>query len=198
MASAPIESPGGLSCGVPTEVKMDSATVTSLGWGPLRPLRPLHPSCTRSVGILGPGPLCFLFSVFPSRPLLLTPPGRPQTGRSKTLRPASSTLCTEKRVEKTHAPGELFAVPEVPSRSVHFLVRAHLRLLALLLGPRLHTRTVTAPHNAWRREPINRKRSTVSKSGAMRSAVRCLSDGPACQSGDTRGAARLGRFPVLQ
>jgi hypothetical protein len=69
---------------------MDSATVTSLGWGPLRPLRPLHPSCTRSVGILGPGPLCFLFSVFPSRPLLLTPPGRPQTGRSKTLRPGVS------------------------------------------------------------------------------------------------------------
>ena len=55
------------------------------GWGPLGPLRPLHPSCTRSVGILGLGPLCFLFFVFPSRPLPLTPPGRPLNGRSKTL-----------------------------------------------------------------------------------------------------------------
>ena len=32
MASAPIEPPGKLSCGVPTEVKMVSATVKSLGW----------------------------------------------------------------------------------------------------------------------------------------------------------------------
>ena len=39
------------------------------------------PLAARYVGILGPGPLCFLFFVFPSRPLPLTPPGRPQTGR---------------------------------------------------------------------------------------------------------------------
>ena len=43
------------------------------GWGPLCPLHQLHPSCTRSVGILGLPPLCFLFFVFPSRPLPLTP-----------------------------------------------------------------------------------------------------------------------------
>ena len=65
---------------------MASATIFPVG-GPLRPLRPLHPSCTRSVGILGLGPLCFLFFVFPSRPLPLTPPGRVVNGRSKTLRP---------------------------------------------------------------------------------------------------------------
>ena len=35
-----------------------------------------------------PGPLCFLFFVFPSRPLTLTPPGRPLNGKSKTLGPA--------------------------------------------------------------------------------------------------------------
>ena len=66
---------------------MASATVMFLSWDPLRPLRPLHPSCTRSVGILGLGPLCFLFFVFPSRPLPLTPPGRVLNGRSKTLGP---------------------------------------------------------------------------------------------------------------
>ena len=87
MASATIEIPGRLSCGVPTEMRMASATVMSPGWGPLHQLRPLHPSCTRYVGILGPGPLCFLFFVFPSRPLPLTPPGRPLTGISKTLAP---------------------------------------------------------------------------------------------------------------
>ena len=65
---------------------MASATIKSPVGGRLRPSRPLQPSCTRSVSILGLGPLCFLFFVFPSRPLPLTPPGRVLTVRSKTLR----------------------------------------------------------------------------------------------------------------
>ena len=73
---------------------MTSATVKSPIGAPLRPLRPLHPSCTRSVGILGLGPLCFLFFVFPSRPLPLTPPGRALNVRSKTLRPATAQPCS--------------------------------------------------------------------------------------------------------
>ena len=39
----------------------------------LRPLRPLHPSCTGSVSISGPGPPVFLFLFFPARPPPLTP-----------------------------------------------------------------------------------------------------------------------------
>ena len=85
MASATIEIPGRLSCGVPTEMRMASATVMSPGWGPLHQLRPLHPSCTRYVGILGPGPLCFLFC-FPLPPATPDRPGRPLNGRSNTLR----------------------------------------------------------------------------------------------------------------
>ena len=41
------------------------------------------PSCTRSVSIPGLGLLCFLFFVFPSRPLPLTPPGRVFPGDEK-------------------------------------------------------------------------------------------------------------------
>ena len=43
-----------------------------------------------------PGPLCFLFFVFPSRPLPLTPPGRVLNGRSKTVGPFSAVRPTRK------------------------------------------------------------------------------------------------------
>ena len=65
-------------------------------WARYTTVRPLQPSvrytplsCTTSVGILRLGPLSFLFFVFPSRPLPLTPPGRVLTGRSKTLAPGA-------------------------------------------------------------------------------------------------------------
>ena len=70
---------------------MASVISSPLVGGPLRPLRPLHPSCTRSVSVLGLAPLRFLFFVFPSRPLPLTPPGRVLSGSSKTLGPGSAT-----------------------------------------------------------------------------------------------------------
>ena len=75
-------------------------TVTSV----TRPLHPLHPSCTRSVGILGLGPLRFLFFVFPSRPLPLTPPGRPLTVRSKTLGPGACRLSRRATVTSVTPP----------------------------------------------------------------------------------------------
>ena len=88
---------------------------------PLRPLRPLHHSCTRSVSILGLGPLCFLFFVFPSRPLPLTPPGRPLTGRSKTLGPAG------RRARDT--------VPSGPRRPLEFAMpTSRSRMIGVVAG----------------------------------------------------------------
>ena len=58
--------------------------------GPLRRLRRLHTSCTRSVSVLRPGPrapLCFLVFVFSPSLTALEAPGRPLNERSKTLRP---------------------------------------------------------------------------------------------------------------
>ena len=59
--------------------------------GPLRPLRRLHPSCTRSVSVWRPGPraptLFFVF-VFSLPPSASEAPGRPLNERLKTLRPA--------------------------------------------------------------------------------------------------------------
>ena len=73
MASATIEPPGGLSCGVPTEPEDGLCHRHVPGLGSVTSVTSVTPSCTRSVGILGLGPLCFLFFVFPSRPLPLTP-----------------------------------------------------------------------------------------------------------------------------
>ena len=58
--------------------------------GALRPLRPLHPSCTRSASVLrlGPrAPTCFLVSVFSLPPSALEAAGHPLNERSKMLRP---------------------------------------------------------------------------------------------------------------
>ena len=70
MTSATNEPPGGLSGGVPTEVRMASALVKSPGWGALRPLRQYVRYTPLALGLSAfwgwpPCVFCFLFS-FPS------------------------------------------------------------------------------------------------------------------------------------
>ena len=70
---------------------MASVTLTSLGLGSVASVTSVTPSCTRYFDILGPPPLCFLFFVFPSHPLPLTPRAGYLTGNQKHLPQVSSS-----------------------------------------------------------------------------------------------------------